>query len=120
MRLIDADALRQTMYHEAFETDSDMQKWDGGCWIRFKMFENAIESAPTITPDMAQVLAYECGKAERKRGRWIPIVKGERGYSAGDFRCSVCGDPCKCYHLTNYCPNCGARMRGKAKIQSRT
>lgn len=47
-RLIDADALRQTMYHGAFETDSPMQKWDSGCWIRYKMFENALESAPTI------------------------------------------------------------------------
>lgn len=48
MRLIDADALRETMYHEAFETDTDMQKWDGGCWIRYKMFENALENATTI------------------------------------------------------------------------
>ena len=48
MRLIDADALRETMYHEAFETDTDMQKWDSGCWIRYKMFENALEDAPTI------------------------------------------------------------------------
>lgn len=48
MRLIDADALRETMYHEAFETDTDMQKWDSGCWIRYKMFEDALENAPTI------------------------------------------------------------------------
>lgn len=48
MRAIDADALREQMYHEAFETDSDMQRWDGGCWIRYKMFENAINNAPTI------------------------------------------------------------------------
>lgn len=48
MRLIDADALRETMYHKAFETDTDMQKWDSGCWIRYKMFENALENAPTI------------------------------------------------------------------------
>ena len=51
MRLIDADALRQRMYHEAFETDTDMQKWDSGCWIRYKLFENCIESATTISPD---------------------------------------------------------------------
>lgn len=52
MRLIDADALSARMYHDAFETDSDMQKWDSGCWIRYKMFENAIEDAPTIAqPD---------------------------------------------------------------------
>jgi len=47
-RLIDADALRERMYHDAFETDSDMQKWDSGCWIRYKMFENALEEAPTV------------------------------------------------------------------------
>lgn len=48
MRLIDADALDEAMYHEAFETDTDMQMWDGGCWIRYKMFENKIKEAPTI------------------------------------------------------------------------
>ena len=47
-RLIDARALETAMYHEAFETDSDMQKWDSGCWIRYKMFENALCDAPTI------------------------------------------------------------------------
>lgn len=48
VRLIDADALRRWMYHGAFEVDSGMQKWDSGLWIRYKMFENGIESAPTI------------------------------------------------------------------------
>lgn len=47
-RLIDADALRARMYHEAFETDSDMQKWESGCWIRYKMFEQIEEAAPTV------------------------------------------------------------------------
>ena len=47
-RYIDADALIERMYHDAFETDTDMQKWDSGCWIRYKMFENAIDDAPTI------------------------------------------------------------------------
>lgn len=49
-RLIDADVLRQMMYHEAFETDSPMQKWDSGCWIRYKMFELMIEAVPTVIP----------------------------------------------------------------------
>lgn len=47
-RLINADALTERMYHDAFETDTDMQKWDSGCWIRYKMFEKAIEDAPSI------------------------------------------------------------------------
>lgn len=47
-RLIDADALRAGMYHEAFETDSELQRWDSGCWVRYKMFENHMDNAPTI------------------------------------------------------------------------
>ena len=47
-RLIDADALRDAMYHEAFETDTQMQKWDSGCWVRYKMFEQKEEAAPTV------------------------------------------------------------------------
>ena len=43
MKLIDADKLRHEMYDAAFIQDSDMQKWDGGCWIRYKMFEKTLE-----------------------------------------------------------------------------
>lgn len=49
-RLGDLDALRKAMYHEAFETDSPMQKWESGCWIRYKMFEKNLENAPIIVP----------------------------------------------------------------------
>ncbi len=48
MRLIDADALGNRMYHESFEKDSDLQRWDGGCWIRYKLFEQVLRAAPTI------------------------------------------------------------------------
>ena len=106
MRLIDAFALEARMYHDAFETDSDMQKWDGGCWIRYKMFENAIADAPTIE--------------ERKTGKWIPgrvlsksyIGDACVGIDYEDWRCSQCGvvieEPFKPPY--NYCPHCGARM----------
>ena len=50
MRLVDADEFQKRMYHEAFEKDTDMQKWDSGCWIRYKMFENVLKSMPTINP----------------------------------------------------------------------
>ena len=50
-KLIDADALRQKVYHEAFETDTDMQRWDSGCWIRYKLFENCLDSMPIISID---------------------------------------------------------------------
>lgn len=43
--------------------------------------------------------------------KWIPIRKGEKGYSAGDFKCSSCLCPNPCYRLTMFCPNCGAEMQ---------
>lgn len=60
MRLIDADALSRDMHHEAFETDSDWQRWDSGLWIRYKMFENALKNAPTIDA----VPVVRCGECE--------------------------------------------------------
>lgn len=48
MRLIDADALNEAMYRKSFETDDGRQRWDGGLWIRYKVFEEARDEAPTV------------------------------------------------------------------------
>ena len=104
MRLIDADALNDSMYHEAFETDSELQKWDSGCWIRYKMFENHLDMAPTV--DAVPVV----------RGEWKRDI-GDR-HSSGEYRyCTACGG--NAFHLYGmirnykYCPNCGAKMEDK-------
>ena len=106
MRLIDADELRKQMYHKAFETDSYMQRWNDGCWIRYKMFENCIETLPTI--DAVPV----------RHGEWY----GEAdGYADGElvydmWYCSFCGKRFEEWDEKpnwNYCPNCGARMEGR-------
>ena len=81
MRLIDADVLISNQ----FKND-----------ISYKAFVNLVKRQPT---------------AEPKCGEWTPIHKGERGFSAGDFRCSVCHQPNKCYTMTNYCSHCGAYMK---------
>lgn len=102
MRLIDASALEARMYHDAFEVDSDMQKWDSGCWIRYKMFENAIKDAPTI---------------ERKTGKWKKL---SGSWFHDDVQCSECGNTLDMNGVNagrgdaNFCPNCGADMRGEA------
>lgn len=102
MRPIDADALQETMYHEAFEKDSDLQKWDSGCWIRYKLFEKCIDAAPTIEP---------------KRGKWEDVedvlyegITDGTPYTvtAVGYKCSVCGT--EMGTLWSFCPNCGARM----------
>lgn len=40
------EEVESAMYHEAFEVNHDkdgMQKWDGGNWIRYKLFEKVME-----------------------------------------------------------------------------
>lgn len=94
MRLIDADALSEAMYRKSFETDDGRQRWDSGLWIRYKVFEEARDEAPTV--DAVPV----------RRGKW------ER-YSAriaGWVKCSECGnmEPPLC--ATHFCGHCGAKM----------
>lgn len=102
MRLIDADDFGNRMYHEAFEKDSDLQKWDSGCWIRYKLFENVLREQPTVQP-------------ERKRGHWRqvdPITEAMSPRGWMPWYCSECGVGVG-KHQTTFCPNCGADMRGK-------
>ena len=101
-RLIDADELRTRMYHEAFETDTDYQRWDSGCWIRYKMFEQIEETALTIVPADKE--------AEKQvTGRWIRKMDAYRG---GYVECSVCGTPYKYIDPKKMktCMICHARM----------
>lgn len=35
--------LERVMYQKSFRESSEMQKWDSGCWIRYKLFENCVE-----------------------------------------------------------------------------
>ena len=75
MRLIDADALGNRMYHESFEKDSDLQRWDGGCWIRYKLFEQVLRAAPTIDPTPSNTLgALDC--VERQAAMKIRFSSG--------------------------------------------
>ncbi len=95
-KCIYADQLRAMMYHGAFEEDNGMQRWDSGLWIRYKMFENALEQ---IEPADVQ---------EVRHGRWEHLSLEPfdiTGHMHGE--CSICG---KRRIVDNYCPNCGAKM----------
>lgn len=102
MRCIDADELSRRMYTEAFLKDTDMQKWDSGCWIRYKLFENVLKEQPTIEP-------------ERKPGRWTHAW----GTDDDIWKCSECGfeidahgcDPVEYLETYKFCPNCGSDNR---------
>ena len=45
MLYVSVDILKELMYDEAFIRDSEYQKWDSGCWIRYKLFENCLKAA---------------------------------------------------------------------------
>ena len=66
-RVVDADKLRERMYHEAFEKDSDLQRWDSGCWIRYKLFEQILADMSTLVTDdliSRSALYYRAAKLE--------------------------------------------------------
>ena len=88
-----------------------------------KMFVKAVKQVVEDTPtaDVAEV----------KLGWWKPFYESEvsgfnpefagRDYIAG-YECSECGaeailDCNDQFVLSNYCPNCGARMEGKVECK---
>ena len=63
---------------------------------------NVYEVAETLVSDAIMSLP----SAEPKTGEWI-------SNRDGSWNCSECGLRVLVYAKGNYCPNCGARMRGK-------
>ena len=108
MRLIDADALMEILT-TAIRNMKDMAKFldaEGDPEIQMEIkaytdIANGIKGMPTIEP-------------ERKMGKWIDVDDGTY--------CERCG---KCpyddgeYHIlgwrSDFCPNCGADMRGEGE-----
>lgn len=59
--------------------------------------------------DQAYDKAIEAlSQSERKKGRWI-----DKGMEGSWNYCSVCGE--RAIDLYDYCPNCGADMRGESE-----
>lgn len=77
MRAIDADDFGNRMYHEVFEKDTDMQKWDSGCWVRYKLFENVLREQPTIESRCETCEAFNKTRLliSQPQQRWIPCSK---------------------------------------------
>lgn len=137
---IDKEKLRQAMFQEAFAKDSDLQRWDSGCWIRYKLFENVLEkteAADVMTRDEGIRLgaelaamhgsdatsqdlekAYWRGFEDAMQKRDVQPVKHGKWKLLGEppwyvRECSECGGKWHHWHeyeLPRYCNNCGALM----------
>lgn len=98
--LISRQALRDAMYHEAFETDTEMQRWDSGCWIRYKLFENVIDNLSS-TEHKGKLIRWMEKKETPTYISYTPHCK-----------CSECGNELIIDYI-NYCYVCGAKMEGE-------
>ena len=91
MRLIDADELKVQIHSRCDVCNDKDTAWCEHC-CSVNDWEDYIDNAPTIE--------------ERTKGKW----RKRNGY-VYDYRCSCCE-----YIIyngkTNFCPNCGADMRG--------
>lgn len=57
---------------------------------------------------------------DREKGEWIEVIDHESEISkTWHYECSVCSKPNPCMEEPNFCPNCGADMRGKANDKER-
>ena len=78
-----------------------LERWDGyvDMDIIRRMQYRVIDIPPT--------------QPERMRGRWVPVTNGRGGYE-----CDQCHNYAPSYQdgvewLSDFCPNCGADMRGE-------
>jgi len=98
----------------------------------YRQMEEAIRAIPSVNiphsddwenySDKLWHTAYERGKADRPQGEWIVhearTVVGGLGidFFPTEYECSVCGLKEQLYFINsklhNFCPNCGARMKG--------
>lgn len=114
VRLIDAEALKEKLNKKALDLAN-------GGMIFIESINHIIDNAPTVESDkelkgkietyknayriMSDAFENEVKKNQRPQGEWNYI-------QAGMCVCPFCGAyPHKDYK--NYCPNCGADMRGK-------
>lgn len=88
MRLIDADALKQQF--EIWDEDDEVAVWS---------IMNEINAAPTIEP-------------ERKKGKWIMHID-DLFPEESTMECNQCHEHQPITIDDNFCPNCGADMRGE-------
>jgi len=99
MRLIDADALKESLEPMTCGKARNQSYRDGLNDGLHDFFPQIINKAPTIEPPVVH-------------GRWIQHMEPDLDWVKYEQECSACGKRAKGTHGTDYCPSCGARMDG--------
>lgn len=107
MRLIDADEIKKIISKSLSEYSGEYSTDMINMW---GLFTQIIDEAPTVLHDNYN-MGYQDGVrkvlSERPTGEW---KVSDNRWGLGSLRCSNCN----IYYDTdpNYCPNCGAYMKG--------
>ena len=121
VRLIDADALKKAIDKE-FEK-ADLTDYEA-CSCVCEIYDKCIDNAPTVEDCSLEIARKSLelgrrigkleGKGERPQGEWIKWnFKTFGAMGDWEYKCSNCE---KVYGGEyNFCPNCGADMKGGAK-----
>ena len=64
----------------------------------------------SVTPN--DIMRFPSAQPERKKGRWLDD-QGKEKYDGYCAECSACGGWSE--YITDFCPNCGADMRGESE-----
>lgn len=82
MSYISKELLESRMYREAFETDSNMQKWDSGCWIRYKLFEKVLDTMAIEEPEK-KLKENIIKEIDYMIDSWSPIGRENSNFAVG-------------------------------------
>lgn len=114
MRLIDADALSRAIKIECNPYSKPTIEFESG-----KKVLKIIANAPTIEPfeKIGAICNENCG-GYRPKGKWLSHYEycGKHGCNPSALIAFWWCDQCEqaVEQPTNFCPNCGADMRGEA------
>jgi hypothetical protein len=98
-------ALEQQPCEDCISREAVMKcfkKWQPYMATRLWDYELALKDLPSVTP-------------QPTTGRWLEVIDDTD--SSGrkknwHYKCSICGNEDSCWGEYNYCPICGAEMKG--------
>ena len=100
---VSEDCIGKADLIESFLADNECEREEAkACMCSLDSMLELIEDAPPVTPT-------------ERTGEWIEHDPKTKGL-AKIYECPFCGDEVV-GEKTNFCPNCGADMRGKKQIE---